>query len=68
MVLRLKALRKAANLGQVEAASLMGVSQPVLANWENETALPRTRQLPDIARVYGCTIDDLFDNRYLAEH
>ena len=38
----------------------MGVQPSVICNWESETALPRTRQLPALAEALGCTINDLF--------
>lgn len=60
MMMKIKELRIRANLTQVQLAAEMGVAQNCVSGWENEVALPRTRQLPDLARVLGCTIDDLF--------
>lgn len=62
MFLRIKELRKKNNMAQGYAASKMGVSQSVLANWEKEVVLPRTRDLPKLAEVLGCTIDELFED------
>ena len=60
MVMRIKELRRSANLTQTQLADEMGVAQNCVSGWETEVALPRTRQLPDLARVLGCSIDDLF--------
>lgn len=60
MVMRIKELREAAELQQKQVAEYMGVLQSAVSNWENEVALPKARQLPLLARVLGCSIDDLF--------
>lgn len=60
MVMRIKELREAANLQQKQVAIYMGVFQTAVSNWETETALPRARELPRLARVLGCSVDDLF--------
>ena len=61
MVMRIKKLRKAAGMTQEQLASQMGVMQNVVSNWENEVALPRVRQLPELARILQCTIGALFE-------
>ena len=60
MVMRIRELREAANLRQKQVAAHMGVLQAVVSNWETEVALPKARELPRLARVLGCSIDDLF--------
>lgn len=60
MVMRIKELREAANLQQKQVAERMGVLQSAVSNWETEVALPKARQLPRLAQVLGCSIDDLF--------
>ena len=47
-------------LTQQQVADSMGVLQSAVSNWESEVALPRARQLPLLARVLGCSIDELF--------
>ena len=61
MVLRIKELRQRVDMSQQFLASAMGVMPSAVSNWETEVALPRTRQLPDLARVLGCSIDELFE-------
>lgn len=60
MVMRIKELRINAGISQSDLAQKMGVLQSSVCNWESELALPRTRQLPALARLFGCTINDLF--------
>ncbi len=60
MVMRIRELREAANLQQKQVAAHMGVFQTAVSNWETEVALPKTRQLPLLAQVLGCSISDLF--------
>ncbi len=60
MVMRIKELRVAANMTQEQLAAGMGVEQNSVSNWENENYLPRTRQLPTLARLLNCSINDLF--------
>ena len=60
MVMRIKELREAKGILQTQLASSMGVSQGTVSEWEKEVYLPKTRQLPLLARVFGVTIDELF--------
>ena len=60
MVMRIKELREAANLQQKQVAAYMGVFQSAVSNWETEVALPKARELPRLARILGCSIDELF--------
>lgn len=60
MVMKIRDLREQAGITQTELAFRMGTNQNNVSNWETETALPRTRQLPFLACVLGVTIEDLF--------
>lgn len=62
MVMRIREMRRAAGIKQQELADAMGLAQNCVSQWETEVALPRTRQLPQLAEVLGCTIDELFEN------
>ena len=61
MVMRIKKLREAAKLQQKQVAEHMGVLQSAVSNWETEVALPKARQLPQLAQVLGCSVGDLFE-------
>ena len=56
---RLTRIRKAAGLTQVELAQHLGISQRVVAYYENETSYPPTHLLPALAKVLGVTTDQL---------
>lgn len=60
IVMRIKERREAAGLTQKQLAAAMGVMQSAISSWEKETYLPNVRQLPLLASVLGCTINDLF--------
>jgi transcriptional regulator with XRE-family HTH domain len=57
---RLAALRKAAGYTQVELAAELGISQRMVAYYENPSSTPPANLLPKIAAVLGVTIDELF--------
>lgn len=59
-VMRIRELREAAELTQGQVATQMGLSQCTISAWEAEVYLPKSRQLPVLARVLGCEINDLF--------
>lgn len=62
MFLRIKKLREERGLSQKELALQMETTlQSTISNWESEVALPRTRDLPLLAKVLGCTIGELFE-------
>lgn len=60
MIMRIKELREGQNLTQKALADKIAQLQSTVANWETELALPRARQLPDLARALNCSISDLF--------
>ena len=61
MVMRIRKLRELAGLQQKQVADSMGVLASAVSNWETEVALPKARQLPLLAQVLNCTIDELFE-------
>ena len=60
MVMRIKELREGNGMTQKQLAAEMDVLPSAVWNWEVEVALPKTRDIPKLAAVLGCTIDDLF--------
>lgn len=68
MIMRIKELRKEANITQVQLAESLGVMQSVISNWENETYLPKVRQLPTLASVLGVSISELFSPESIVAH
>ena len=60
MLMRIRVLRIKTNLTQAEVAARAGVDCSTVNKWESEAALPKTRQLPMLARIFNCKIDELF--------
>lgn len=56
----LKRFRIAKNLTQEQAAEKLGVSTQSISRWECGTTLPDVTILPELARVYCVTVDDLY--------
>ena len=63
----IKTVRKSKNLTQQYIANELGISRTSVAMWETGEAMPRADRLPELAKILGCTIDELFaeesDNR-----
>ena len=57
---RIKELRLAKGLRQVDMAAHFGVGQTAIVKWESEGLYPPSRLLPKIAIYLGCTLDDLY--------
>lgn len=56
----LKRFRIAKNMTQEQAADYLGVSAQTISRWECNTTLPDVTILPEIARLYCVSIDDLY--------
>lgn len=59
-VMQIKALREKAKMSQSELATRMGYVQSAVGNWESEVTLPKARDIPQLAKILGCSIEDLF--------
>ena len=44
---------------QKEVAKALGVKESAVSKWERGLAKPRADKLPQIAKLYGCTIEKL---------
>ena len=53
-------MRKLNKLSQSELARQIEVAQSNVSQWETGKAFPSTEKLPMLAKILGCTIDDLF--------
>ena len=56
----LRRLRLEKKLTQEQLANILGISVQSVSRWECGNSLPDVMLLPDIARLYGVTIDDLY--------
>lgn len=59
---QLLSLRKQAGYTQEYVAEQLGVSAQAVSKWENDIACPDIMILPQIAKLYNITVDDLFNN------
>lgn len=55
-------LRKQSSFTQDYVAEKLGVSAQAVSKWENDIACPDIMTLPNIANLYGISIDELFKN------
>ena len=53
-------LRKRAGLTQLNLAEHLNVDRSTVDKWESGEVMPTADKLPRIAKILGCTIDDLF--------
>ena len=44
---------------QLEVAKAVGVKPSAVSKWERGLAKPRADKLPQLAKLYGCTIEEL---------
>lgn len=57
---KISELRKEKRITQEELADKLGVSPQAVSKWENDLSCPDIMSLPDIADIFGITIDELF--------
>lgn len=58
---KIKQLRLKAGLSQVQLAEKLSLSNQAVSKWETNFSQPDIGLLPDIATIFGVSIDDLFD-------
>lgn len=59
-MLNIKSIRKQSGMSQTQFAAAMNINQSTASYWESGKSHPRAMDIPRIAKVLGCTIDDLF--------
>lgn len=64
---KLKALRKEKHISQEKLAQYLKVSFQAVSKWENAQTYPDIDLLPDLARFFGITIDELLQADKLDE-
>lgn len=53
-------LRKKNGITQQRLAEILKVDQTAISQWERGAANPAVDRLPELAKAFNCTIDDLF--------
>lgn len=51
--------RKKAGLSQAVVSEKLGVAAAAVCQWETGKTYPDPRRLPELAKLYGCTVDEL---------
>lgn len=57
---RIATLRRQANLTQEQLAERLGISAQAVSKWETGQTCPDVATLPDLAGIFGVSMDDLF--------
>ena len=52
-------LRKSQNMTQLELADKLNVSFQAVSNWERGNSMPDISKLPELAQIFGVSIDEL---------
>ena len=58
----IKKLREKKKLTQEDLAVMLGMKRSAISKWETGEALPRAETLKRLAKILGCTIDELLKN------
>lgn len=56
---KIKELRKAFNISQVELASHIGVTKQCISNWENDNIMPSIEMLIKLSKFFNVSTDYL---------
>lgn len=56
---RIATLRKASDMTQMDLADRMMVSYQAISNWERGNSMPDISKLPELAKIFGVTIENL---------
>lgn len=59
----IKTCRRQAGLRQDDVAKKMKIDRSTVAKWETNESMPRADKLPELAKILGCTIDELFTEK-----
>lgn len=60
---KISILRKEANMTQMELADRMGISFQAVSNWERGNSMPDISKLPELAEIFGTTVDALLGEK-----
>lgn len=58
----IKEQREKIGLTQKQLAEMLGIRQSTVAMWETEINKPRADKLLELAKILGCTVDELLKN------
>ena len=56
-------LRKSKNMTQMELADKLGISFQAVSNWERGNSMPDISKLPELAEIFGVSLDELLGEK-----
>ena len=60
---KIVSLRKLKNMTQMELADRMGISFQAVSNWERGNSMPDISKLPELAEIFGVSLDELLGEK-----
>lgn len=57
-----KEMRNKAGISQNKVSDYLHVDRSTVSKWESGKSKPRADKLPELAKIFGCSIDDLFES------
>ncbi len=60
---RISEFRKAKDMTQYELADKLSISFQAVSNWERGNSMPDISKLPELAEIFGVTVDDILGRR-----
>jgi len=60
--LNIKKLRSKTKYSQKDISDFLSIDRNTYANWENETNDIKSEYIPELAKIFGVEIKDLFEN------
>lgn len=60
---KIVSLRKQKNMTQMELADKMGISFQAISNWERGNSMPDISKLPELAEIFGVSLDVLLGEK-----
>ena len=59
--MNLKTMREAVNITQAELAKTLGLKQSSVAMWETGKSVPKTTDLPKLAKVLNVSVEEIIN-------
>ncbi|MBE6585254.1 MAG: helix-turn-helix transcriptional regulator [Ruminococcaceae bacterium] len=60
---KIRDYRKSHKLTQEAFGELLGISPQAVSKWERVECYPDITFLPELAKMFGCRVDDFFEGR-----
>lgn len=64
---KISLLRKEKNMTQMSLADSLGISFQAVSNWERGVTMPDISKLPELAALFGVTVDEILGNAAAAQ-